>query len=66
MHRFLPTLLRLEGRRVTQVPVGHRPRRAGRSKYGVRNRVVGAFVDLLAVRWMKKRQLDYEVVRHEP
>ncbi len=66
LHRFLPTLLRMEGYRVIQVAVGHRPRRRGRSKYGVRNRAFGAFADLLAVRWMKKRRLDYEVVRHEP
>jgi dolichol-phosphate mannosyltransferase len=65
MHRFLPTLLRIEGRRVVQVPVAHRPRRAGRNKYGVGNRALRAFVDLLAVRWMKKRRLGYEVVRHD-
>ena len=64
MHRFLPTLLRMEGYAVVQVPVGHRPRRAGTSKYGVLNRVFRAFVDLLAVRWMKRRRLTYEVVRH--
>jgi dolichol-phosphate mannosyltransferase len=64
MHRFLPTLLRMEGFTVVQVPVGHRPRRAGTSKYGVGNRVFRAFVDLLAVRWMKRRRLSYEVVRH--
>lgn len=66
MHRFLPTLLRMEGRTVVQLPVGHRPRRAGRSKYGILNRVFGTFADLLAVRWMKKRRLDYEVTRDEP
>ncbi len=66
MHRFLPTLLRMEGRTVAQLPVGHRPRRAGRSKYGVWNRVFRSFTDLLAVRWMKKRRLGYEVVRHDP
>jgi glycosyltransferase involved in cell wall biosynthesis len=66
MHRFLPTLMKLEGRSVVQVPVNHRPRLTGRSKYGVRNRVVRSFVDLLAVRWMKTRRLGYEVVRHEP
>ena len=66
LHRFLPTLLRMEGYTVIQVAVGHRPRQRGRSKYGVSNRVFSAFADLLAVRWMKKRQLDYEVVRHEP
>lgn len=66
MHRFLPTLLRIEGYRVAQVPVNHRERRAGRSKYGVWNRVFRSSVDLLAVRWMKQRRLGYEVVRHEP
>lgn len=66
MHRFLPTLLRMEGFRVVQIPVNHRPRRRGRSKYGVRNRALPAFVDLLVVRWMKKRRLDYEVVGDEP
>ncbi len=66
MHRFLPTLLRMEGRTVVQLPVGHRPRRSGRSKYGVWNRVFRSFTDLLAVRWMKKRRLGYEVIRHDP
>ncbi len=66
MHRFLPTLLRIDGYRVIQVPVNHRHRRAGRSKYGVWNRVFRSFEDLLAVRWMKKRRLGYEVIRHDP
>lgn len=66
MHRFLPTLVKIEGGSVVQVPVGHRPRVAGRSKYGVWNRVFRSFADLLAVRWMKKRHLGYEVVRHDP
>jgi glycosyltransferase involved in cell wall biosynthesis len=66
MHRFLPTLLRMEGFRVVQIPVGHRPRRHGRTKYGVWNRVFRTFADLLAVRWMQRRQLDYEVIRHDP
>jgi glycosyltransferase involved in cell wall biosynthesis len=60
-HRFVPTLLRLQGYRVVEVPVNHRPRRFGRSKYGVLNRVFGASVDLLVVRWMKRRRLRYEV-----
>lgn len=66
LHRFLPTLLRMEGYTVTQIPVTHRPRKAGESKYGVSNRAFRAFIDLLAVRWMKNRTLGYEVVRHEP
>ncbi|MGH9870442.1 MAG: glycosyltransferase family 2 protein [Candidatus Polarisedimenticolia bacterium] len=60
MHRFLPTLLRMEGFRVCQVRVGHRPRRSGSSKYNIRNRLLPSFVDLLAVRWMKHRRLRYQ------
>ena len=66
MHRFLPTLLRIEGRSVRQLPVNHRPRRFGRSKYGIRNRLFSSFHDLLAVRWMTRRRLGYEVERHDP
>jgi glycosyltransferase involved in cell wall biosynthesis len=60
-HRFIPTLLRMQGYRFVEVPVNHRPRRFGRSKYGIANRAVVALVDLLAVRWMKSRLLRYEV-----
>ena len=65
MHRFLPTLLKMEGFRVFQVKVGHRPRLSGDSKYGVRNRLVKSFTDLLAVRWMKRRTLRYRVTEEE-
>ncbi|MGH7392787.1 MAG: glycosyltransferase family 2 protein [Candidatus Rokuibacteriota bacterium] len=61
LHRFVPTLLRMRGFRVLEVPVNHRPRRFGRSKYGIVNRAFVAFADLLAVRWMKSRRLSYEV-----
>jgi dolichol-phosphate mannosyltransferase len=61
MHRFLPTLAKMEGFTVTQVKVNHRPRRFGRTKYNIRNRIMRAFADLLAVRWMKKRHLRYDV-----
>lgn len=61
MHRFLPTLLKMEGCRVREVPVGHRPRLHGESKYGIGNRLLPSFMDLLAVRWMKRRKLRYEV-----
>ena len=60
-HRFIPTLLRMRGYRVLEVPVRNRPRRFGASKYGVLNRVFVAFVDLLVVRWMKNRLLRYEI-----
>jgi dolichol-phosphate mannosyltransferase len=62
MHRFLPTLLRLDGWTVTEVPVNHRPRKMGTAKYGVWNRVFRGLRDLLAVRWMQKRWLRYQIV----
>jgi len=61
-HRFIPTLLKMRGYRVIEVPVSHRPRRFGRSKYGVLNRASVAFTDLLVIRWMNTRLLRYEVV----
>lgn len=62
MHRFLPTLLRMHGYTVTEVPVSHHPRVHGISKYGIRNRALRAFVDLLAVRWMQSRVLRFRVL----
>ncbi len=62
MHRFLPVLLHLEGFRVGQIPVSHHPRKFGASKYNLRNRAWRALVDLLAVRWMRRRHLRYEVI----
>jgi len=61
MHRFLPTLARMEGFRVLEVPVRHRPRVRGKAKYGVWNRVFRALRDTFAVRWMRSRALRYEV-----
>ncbi len=61
MHRFLPTLLRMEGATVMEIPVNHRPRRFGRSKYGIANRLVVGLADVLAVRWMQRRALRYRV-----
>jgi glycosyltransferase involved in cell wall biosynthesis len=61
MHRFLPTLAKMEGCTVTQVKVNHRNRKFGTTKYTISNRMLRAFADLLAVRWMKKRHLDYKI-----
>lgn len=61
MHRFLPTLMKLEGARVAEVKVNHRPRHRGVSKYGVWDRALAATYDLLAVRWMQKRHIRYRV-----
>lgn len=59
LHRFLPTLLRLEGARIREIPVAHRPRLHGRSKYGIRNRLFAGLVDVFAVRWMQSRAMRY-------
>ena len=59
-HRFVPTLLRMAGCRVLELPVSHRARRFGVSHYGIRNRAFVAFEDLLAVRWMQSRRLRYD------
>jgi dolichol-phosphate mannosyltransferase len=61
MHRFLPTLVRMDGRKVVEMPVNHRPRRFGVSKYGAMNRAARGLADCLAVRWMTKRALKYNV-----
>ena len=61
MHRFLPTLVRIDGYKVVEMPVNHRPRRFGTAKYGAMNRAARGLVDCLAVRWMTKRALRYKV-----
>lgn len=66
MHRFLPTLVRLEGYRVVEIAVNHRPRRFGQSKYGAMNRAFRGLVDCLAVRWMGTRVLRYNVHEESP
>jgi len=58
MHRFLPTLLRMEGARIAEVDVRHRPRRFGKPKYNIRNRIWRASTDLLGVRWLQARWID--------
>jgi dolichol-phosphate mannosyltransferase len=57
LHRFLPTLLRHEGARVIELPVAHRARRHGRSKYGISDRLWVGIADCFAVRWMGRRRL---------
>jgi dolichol-phosphate mannosyltransferase len=61
MHRFLPTLFKIEGFTVTEISIRHNPRTAGEAHYGVWNRLFASFYDLLAVRWMKKRMFRYEI-----
>jgi glycosyltransferase involved in cell wall biosynthesis len=61
LHRFIPTLLKMEGCRVTEIPVTSHPRLHGHSKYGIGNRLFASFRDLLAIRWMKNRMLGYQI-----
>jgi len=66
MHRFLPTLVKMRGGAVAEVPVRHRPRRFGTTKYGMWNRVFRSLTDALAVRWMQRRVLRYRVTEDLP
>jgi dolichol-phosphate mannosyltransferase len=59
MHRFLPTLARLNGAaRLLEVPVHHRPRTRGKTKYGVNNRLWVGLADTFAVRWLERRAVN--------
>ena len=66
MHRFVPTLLRMAGHRVVEVEVHHRPRSFGKSKFGIRNRALRTFLDLLVVRWMMRRTVHPRVREMTP
>ncbi len=61
MHRFIPTLCRMEGAKVKEVDVNHRHRRHGTTHYGTMNRAFRALADALAVRWLIKRRLRYTI-----
>ncbi len=56
MHRFLPALFKRAGARVVSVPVRHRPRTKGESKYGVHNRLWVGLFDLIGVSWLMHRK----------
>ena len=60
MHRFIPALIKGAGYKIVEVPVNHRPRKFGQSKYGLGNRAVRATVDMFGVRWLLSRQLNYK------
>lgn len=62
MHRFLPTMLRLQGYKVVEMPIRHRPRTRGQSKYGVGNRLWRGILDCLAMRWYRWRVVPAERV----
>jgi dolichol-phosphate mannosyltransferase len=61
MHRFIPALVKAAGYRLVEIPVNHRPRRFGESKYGLGNRAVRATIDMFGVRWLLSRRLNYKI-----
>jgi glycosyltransferase involved in cell wall biosynthesis len=61
LHRYIPVIAHYRGFRVAEIPVNHRPRLKGRSKYGVWNRLFRGLYDLFGVRWMQSRWLRYEI-----
>jgi len=63
MHRFIPALIKGAGYRLVEIPVNHRPRSFGQSKYGLGNRALRATIDMFGVRWLLSRRLNYKIRR---
>jgi len=61
MHRFIPALIQLQGKKVHQVAVQHFERQAGKSKFNLLNRSIGPFTDAFVYRWMKRRYINYKI-----
>lgn len=64
-HRFIPTMLRIQGYSVVELKVNHRPRAAGVSSYGVGNRLWRGLRDCFAMRWYRKRAIYGPRIRIE-
>ena len=65
MHRFLPALFQRQGARVISVPVSHRARTRGTSKYGMLNRLWVGIVDIVGVMWLRRRYKSGLLVRED-
>lgn len=63
LHRFLPAMVLLQKGTVLQIPIQHFPRIAGKTKFGIRNRLLGPITDCFAYLWMKKKYINYEVIK---
>lgn len=61
MHRFLPALFKIEGLHVKEIPVSHRERSKGATKYHFFNRSLGPIIDMFVVRWMRRRNLNPQI-----
>jgi dolichol-phosphate mannosyltransferase len=65
LHRFLPAMVLLQKGKIKQVPVRHYERIAGKSNFGLSNRLIGPLIDCFAYLWMKKRYINYEIKHHD-
>jgi len=65
MHRFLPALFQRHGALVISVPVSHRPRMRGTSKYGMLNRLWVGIIDIAGVMWLRRRYKSGLLVRED-
>ncbi len=63
MHRFIPALIKGAGYRIVEVPVQHRARQYGSSKYSFGNRAWRATIDMIGVRWLLSRQFQIRMKR---
>ncbi|MGC3990419.1 MAG: glycosyltransferase family 2 protein [Chthoniobacteraceae bacterium] len=61
MHRFIPALIKGGGYKIVEIPVNHRPRTAGVSKYGFGNRALKATMDMFGVKWILSRQIKIQI-----
>lgn len=65
LHRFLPAMILLQNGRIIQIPVRHRPRLAGEAKFGLWNRLLGPLSDCFAYLWMKRKYINYEILKKD-
>jgi dolichol-phosphate mannosyltransferase len=61
VHRFIPALVKNAGFKLTEIPVNHRARQFGVSKYGLGNRAMRATMDMFGVRWLQSRRVAYKL-----
>ncbi len=66
MHRFIPALIKGHGYRIKEIPVNHRTRQHGTSKYNFGNRALNATIDMFGVRWLLARQIKFELKSEKP
>ena len=65
LHRFLPAMILLQKGKIIEIPIQHFPRIAGKSKFGLFNRILGPLSDCFAFIWMKKKYINYQIKDNE-